>query len=343
MHGPDALGEPFADARPHFAVAAWAARQLRCQACLFDLEAPATPGRMGRTFGEAHDFTAVERQHIERFTVYPWRGLDPFAHRAVSQLGILRRLEPAAVDSLEAAVLRPQGFTEERRVTLYDGGAFVGHLSFYRTAREPLFDEAEVEQMERLAPEIASGLGAWQEAHRCRPGLDWVQLALGEDDRPGWVIDLHGHVLHANPAARGACPPPFGWAAVADEFTTGRRSGASPTDWSVVALQGPTRTLLLVRGPRAMKLRAAWPLPAWLLPFAMRMAGGQSDKLISDELDVSLRTVRTAATRIYLRLGVHSRAELVALARDRALPCSSSGPREAGPSQPPDPREVSHR
>lgn len=72
--------------------------------------------------------------------------------------------------------------------------------------------------------------------------------------------------------------------------------------------------LAVARGaPRASGSRAAafGDLPPSLAAVARLLAAGLSDKEIASELDLRLATVRTYTTRIYRRLDVSGRRELI--------------------------------
>ncbi len=66
-------------------------------------------------------------------------------------------------------------------------------------------------------------------------------------------------------------------------------------------------------------------LPPSLTAVAELLVAGLSDKEITQRTELSLSTVRTYVARLYRRVGVHSRSELMARVAAGARPASDQG------------------
>lgn len=134
-------------------------------------------------------------------------------------------------------------------------------------------------------------------------------------DQPAFVVTAGGKVMHANPAAvqRFGAPPPWVSRAVTCELASLPpmfRLAAFEADDGLVYVLAPDDRAAPVDG---LDRRLRVPLPPSLRLVAEALARGLSDKEIAQETGRTLATVRTYVRRVYRKLEVSSRAELIAL------------------------------
>lgn len=114
--------------------------------------------------------------------------------------------------------------------------------------------------------------------------------------------------------------PPLGWISLATPEPSEKalaRHGAALTEVARVASETLAAALDLARSLGAVEPRSAEDLLASLSArerqIASLVADGLTDLNIAARLDISEETVGTHLRRVYRKLGIHSRAELVAL------------------------------
>jgi len=121
-------------------------------------------------------------------------------------------------------------------------------------------------------------------------------------DEPAYVVRGTGEILFANSAARDAHGAEPAWVAAA--VSHDGADGAKPCRIARIGAGADLHVVI----PAAASLAE---LPPSLRPVAESLAEGKSDKDIAHALDIQLTTVRTYVARVYRRLDVHSRSELV--------------------------------
>lgn len=121
-------------------------------------------------------------------------------------------------------------------------------------------------------------------------------------DEAAYLVSGDGEILFANSVARGAHGPAPTWVAAA--VSPEGADATKPCRVARVDLDLDAHVVI----PCAASLAE---LPPSLRPIAERLARGLSDKEIAAELDVPIATVRTYVARVYRRLDVHTRSELV--------------------------------
>ena len=119
-------------------------------------------------------------------------------------------------------------------------------------------------------------------------------------DEPSFLLDDEGRVVFASRVARAAFAPPYAW--VARALSDSRDVGATPIR---AARVGALRLVIVDDGAGLSDL------PASLRRVAQRLRMGESDKEIATSTGLSLASVRTYVRRLYARLGVHGRRELM--------------------------------
>jgi hypothetical protein len=136
-------------------------------------------------------------------------------------------------------------------------------------------------------------------------------------DEPVFLVTPSGELVHANKAATARYPEPPDWLPQtvaltdlgADEAPPCRVTDIETGDGDVLYLVIPEPAS---PGPDP----SVEELPPSLRKVARLLAEGLSDKEIAEACELSFSTVRTYVTRIFKRMGVHSRAELAARWRD---------------------------
>jgi len=138
---------------------------------------------------------------------------------------------------------------------------------------------------------------------------------------PAFLLTSKGEVVHANPAATQTFPVTPSWLPTSvSTADTPLKELCQVTRVEVVDgflyLVVPNAELV---SPPEMDPRLEVELPPSLDRIARLLARGLCDKDIAAETDQSLATVRTYVTRVFKRMDVHSRAELICLwnARER--------------------------
>lgn len=121
---------------------------------------------------------------------------------------------------------------------------------------------------------------------------------------PAFLVEDDGAVGFANRAARRAYPPPHDWVAA----LVSRRAGASrlPVRIARVELDGRPVSLIILGEGAALAA-----LPPSLFRIAQRVCRGETDKEIAAHTGLSLPTVRTYVSRLFVRAGVHDRRTLM--------------------------------
>jgi DNA-binding CsgD family transcriptional regulator len=142
--------------------------------------------------------------------------------------------------------------------------------------------------------------------HELGPVLDMFE-------EPAFLLSEAGKVVHANLMARRLFPRPPSWLAA----TVDPEAPPLAEPYRSTRLEVGARSLYLVipcdevvpsRTPSAAR---DGPLTPSLRHIATLAAAGRSDKEIAQESGLSVASVRTYVRRIYERLRVHSRVELV--------------------------------
>jgi PAS domain-containing protein len=119
-------------------------------------------------------------------------------------------------------------------------------------------------------------------------------------DEPSFLLDDEGRVVFASRVARAAFAPPYGW--VARALSGGAGAETTPIR---AARVGALRLVIVDDGAGLSDL------PASLRRIAQRLRMGETDKEIAASTGLSLASVRTYVRRLYARLGVHGRRELM--------------------------------
>jgi DNA-binding CsgD family transcriptional regulator len=223
-----------------------------------------------------------------------------------------------------------EGFAAGLIVFLHEGGVLFGLAGLERRASDPAFDEADVERLERLAPFLVAG---------ARSQLQYDELAreaaalraLGHTSGVVYVIDRdRRRVVFAADRERGIDwdedVAPFEEmfvVATEDALAARARGDTLPTPArlptgtvvSAVRLEGDP----VFGGSRCAALRVTPPdrqaalegLSKRERDIARLLIAGYSGVNIAAISGLSENTVRTYVRRLYTKLGVNNRADLV--------------------------------
>lgn len=291
----------------------------------------------------------VPAEYEARFAETEYSGTEPNAFARLLQRGVpvARMSDVPHREVVRSArlneLLRPGGLEHELRAAFRIDGACwaVGGLF-----REPGadFTDREVEFLVGVAPALAAATRV-----AVRTGAHGRGVSR-DGDRPDGA---HGPIIVlADPTGelRAATPAAKRWLAELDALAPGRlamtlyavvagaRAAASGTararmrdttgGWVVlqasrlIAGDDPEQMVVTVEPARGQQLvrmlLAAYGLSAREQEVCLEVLAGRSTADIADRLFISTYTVQDHLKAIFMRVGVHSRAELVATLRDEA-------------------------
>jgi DNA-binding CsgD family transcriptional regulator len=245
------------------------------------------------------------------------RSTDPLANRVMDARAVSRVMGRTAYRVFREDALAPLGIGPFGRVALYDQERFLMLCVFGRARNDGDFTTEELDMVQKLVPTVTAGLAA-------RRALDKESLAPGNVadianaiDGPAMIVAPGGVVVFANAMARATYPKHPPWLSVCscDEEDITRPAWVK----RVPLMFGHRRLYLLM--PTATDIdperahQAPWAKRWRLAPrqakVAASIARGLSDKEIAVELGLTLSTTRTYVKRLFARVGVHSRTELV--------------------------------
>jgi PAS domain-containing protein len=258
-------------------------------------------------FGEPSSSLVHNSTLLPRVAQYRHRSDDPFANRAANLSTLFTlwdREESPAFDFAYGTVFEPNGLHHQLRAVLYDEqGRSDLYVGFFRPRGGPSFTLDEHVLLQIALPTFRS----WNRVARAiglHPlGDHALVTALDANAAPSWLVDA-GRVVFANRAARAISRVP-GWVTAPAAGAPARRVALTP--------HGHPLTLVLGHEPKMVPKgnTSIAALPPSLRAVARLAAEGQRDKEIAQQLGMPLMTVRTYLARVYHRLGVHGRRELM--------------------------------
>lgn len=211
-------------------------------------------------------------------------------------------------------VLAP-GFSDQTRLLVYDGDRFIGLIAALRVRGGPRFGRRERARLQTLVGSVSTLLVTADALTR---------ESLASD--PAYVVATpDGSVENASGSAKAWLDQP-GFAASLRQrvraFDRGDRDtllGIGRAATRIVRLDGArVRYLVPLRyapAPRLQKIarvRARYALTAREAEVLTLLAGGEPNKAIASELGCSERTIEVHVSRILDKVGVDSRAALLA-------------------------------
>lgn len=227
---------------------------------------------------------------------------DPFAGRPVACAPLFRGATTGNdPGEFVERILLGNDLFDQLRMVLYERGELVMFAGWYRRQREARFDEADHALLLAARP----ALRAWARTVRAI-GVDplgdgALARTLEALDQPALLVRRR-RVVYANSAARSCVARVLEW----------DRAGRPPGFATVTPLSpGGLPVDLVLPGARPTSSDRFAALPQRLREVARLLGRGRSDKEIACELDMPVTTVRTYVTRVFAKLGVHSRRELM--------------------------------
>lgn len=257
------------------------------------------------------------------------------AETTVSTLVLATAGRPAA-SARFADFFRPLGVTDELRATFVSNASCWGVSTFLRTGAVP-FSAADVRFIFSLAPHIGGALRrlAWVADAVKVPNFTPAIVVLDDRDRiveatadaTAWLAELKlmgPRVERAVPVvvsvvaqqARLQAPMPL----PAGDFHRVRTTGGNWVSLRGARLKGSRArvervAVVIEPAPRdevADFLLTGYRLSARERQIALLLAHGRASKDVADFLCVSPHTVRDHVKKVFEKLGVHTRAELIA-------------------------------
>jgi hypothetical protein len=238
--------------------------------------------------------------------LYALEGHDPYAERPVNLATLAR--PPANIQPL-FEMLDSTGLHQQLRVVVYDQKKLMGYFGLYLPKEEAPFSVEEHARLHALVP----ALGRWLRTARAI-GVEpfdetGLTIALESNERASYLVHDDGRVIFANARARELrC----------DHATLAGAVRAGSMRSVRLALRGETIHLVVLDPQRPPPRAASKPgvlsaLPTSLRGVAEGLVRGLSDKEIALELELPLVTIRTYTSRVFSRLGVSSRREVMLL------------------------------
>lgn len=242
-----------------------------------------------------------------RYDPYQPDARDRLALTADHLFGDDRRSLEAMIENL----LRPEGFRDQLRSVHYHHGRFLAWVGLL-SPRAGRYTDRHEELLSPLLEIIHEGLVLTRLVRGTRRAAELCRI-LDAVPSPIFVAHPSGRAVFANRTARRTASRPAEWlrAAIADPAAaqaTVSKIRIDREEYRLIAL--PCAPLL----PVPSTVPESWKLPRRLGEVATLLVQGLSDKEVAERLSMPLPTERTYVARLYRRLGVHSRLELLRLA-----------------------------
>lgn len=241
---------------------------------------------------------------------YRAHGKDPFANRVVNIPTLFAPQgtnQPNRLDQFDQAyarVFEPNGVHHQLRAVLYSSsGEAELFIGFYRHRGGQVFSLDEHILLQLVLPLFQDWFHVARNIGLHPVGDHALATALDTNAAPCWLLDGH-RIVFANLAARRFPIVPL-WVRHPAPGAPARRVALAPNGHPLTMVLGHERAVL------AQSNSALDRLPPSLRDVARLAATGQSDKEIAEELGKPLSTVRTYLTRVYARLGIRGRRELM--------------------------------
>lgn len=248
--------------------------------------------------GRVDDTPLPGQDELPRIRGYDLRRRSRYAEVPVTFAPLFHVL-PHTYEAFEG-LLMPIGIGQQLRIVLYRNGEAALHAGFYRRPNEPAFGEAEHALLYAARPALRRWLSIASVVGIAPLGDGALVATLAATDTA--ALFLHrGRIVHATARAMPLVEQVRAW------LGAGRPDGFATT--TQLAPGGLALELVI---PHVAAPVARPELPPALARIAERLARGDADKEIANELGLPLGTVRTYTTRVYERLGVHGRRELMA-------------------------------
>jgi DNA-binding CsgD family transcriptional regulator len=202
---------------------------------------------------------------------------------------------------------------ETLRVLLCDGPHL---LSWFGVFRGDRFGEREAERLESLIAPLVKRLALEDRLRRLSVRSAALDVAMDALATPAFILDRRGGVVHANEAGR-ALPPEE-----RERLVERARSKDLPAEGELALLpiraKGvPPHAFLVQRAGTTLRQRLAlfarqWKLTRRQTQVLQEILEGRPNKAIAAALGIQEKTVELHVTALFRKVGVESRAELLA-------------------------------
>jgi len=266
--------------------------------------APAWTLHNFRGYPGMQGFPGARNMHEAR--CYQARNVDPFANFPVAL--------PSLLSTMHSNVERAENMVQliwandtyhQLRMVIYQGAGVSLYVGIYWRQNAAPFGIEDHALLLAARPELTQ----WIETCRLvglRPIGEGTIGDLTEAMTEPMVLILRDRIVHASPRARALLSTPGSTSNLMETIC------AQPTTY--IRVQGEPAKLVRVvanRGEQKPLREKMQALPPSLLMVAEYLAQGLGDKDIVERTGHSLATVRTYVTRVFARLGIHDRRELM--------------------------------
>jgi len=276
------------------------------------------PGDDVRVVGHTFDFDVRQSPWVRRNLGRSYRAYDPRdpvnAPNGFMLGTELARRWPVSWHALRDHFLTTHRLRDQLRAIVFERGQFLAYCGLFAHDDRAQFHAGEAAVLNALLPALRDRLlvlRAWRSGDGQLTTLDRVLDAF---DEPAFLLSEHGTVVHANRSARAVHRSLPSWLRSCTK--------AEPPSHMLrrVSLEigGALMILAVERSSRVDpndSVRANWAVRWGLAPQLARVAAlvmaGQTDREIALRVGLSYATVRTYVARIYARVGVSSRVELL--------------------------------
>jgi len=235
---------------------------------------------------------------------YTLRRRDHFANQPVSLVPLVRAAVAAAQAEPLAffdAIFVPNQMHKQLRMVLYDGSEIGLYLGQYRRQQDAPFAADDHALLFAARPTFHAWVRIARTIGTAPLGENALASALAALSSPALLLD-RARVVFANRAGHERVAAARAW------IRAGRPAGFADVT-ALPTRRGTPFELVFPFGPSSADPLAG--LPPFLRRTGDHLVGGASDKEIAVALAMPLATVRTYVTRIYARLGVRSRRDLM--------------------------------
>jgi DNA-binding CsgD family transcriptional regulator len=256
-----------------------------------------------------------ETTSLTSLTRYNLASRDPLAHRPVGFSELYGEDQDSA-QQYRHTILAPHGFWSQLRMTVYHQDRFMAWCGFLRPKGQPDFRSRSRRLLSAVAPLLCDGLVTMRALGRADLSPSVLGNILDALSVPAFLVNGRGDRVHANPRADELFASIPDWLPLASRCDNHPRVEALARV-SQLDVEGESLWLVLPRSgvgsspshARSISLESLTPR---LRRVAALLTEGRSDKEIAVELEIEVSTARTYVTRVFRRLGVHHRRELIA-------------------------------
>ncbi len=242
-------------------------------------------------------------QHLAMEARYLPKCEDIFANRAINLSTLVLNWPGSSIESFERTyqnIFAPNQIHHQIRIVLYDDlGEAELFVGFFRPRGSSPFEPQDLSLLQAALPDFAQWYRITKAIGVSPLGDGALPTILDTHETPCWLV-TQGCIVFANQTARRKKSTPA-WVLQDSIGSNARRVPLAP--------EGNPMTLVM--GERDQERIKLIGLPPSLRAVAELAAQGKSDKEIAAIVKKPANTVRTYMSRIFSRLGVRSRRELI--------------------------------